>query len=132
MLNDFIFHNPTKIYFGRTALSHLKEALAEFGPRVLLVYGKGAIKRSGLYSAVMKELAAAGKQVTELAGVSPNPRYSEVLSGAALVRENEIDLIEFALTLLRAWKAVLASALAGLLIALIYCLATIFVETTIL
>ena len=93
MLNDFIFHNPTKIYFGRTALSHLKEALAEFGPRVLLVYGKGAIKRIGLYSAVMKELAAAGKQVTELAGVSPNPRYSEVLSGAALVRENEIDLI---------------------------------------
>ena len=93
MLNDFVFHNPTKIYFGRTALSHLKEALADFGPRILLVYGKGAIKRIGLYDAVIKELSAVGKEVIELSGVSPNPRYSEVLRGASIVREKKIDLI---------------------------------------
>lgn len=93
MRNDFIFHNPTKIYFGREALSHLPSALSEFGPRVLLVYGKGAIKRIGLYDRVVAILKEAGKEIFELSGVSPNPRYSEVLRGASLVRENQIDLI---------------------------------------
>ena len=93
MLNDFVFHNPTKIYFGRTAFSHLGEALAAFGPKVLLVYGKGAIKRIGLYDLVMKTLSECGKEVFELPGVSPNPRYSEVLRGASLVKEHGIDLI---------------------------------------
>ena len=93
MLNDFVFHNPTKIYFGRTAFSHLSEALSAFGPRILLVYGKGAIKRIGLYDLVIQTLSECGKEVYELSGVSPNPRYAEVLSGARLVREKNIDLI---------------------------------------
>ena len=93
MLNDFTFHNPTKIYFGRTAFSHLPEALSAFGPRILLVYGKGAIKRIGLYDLVIRTLSACGKEVYELSGVSPNPRYTEVLSGAEIVGEKKIDLI---------------------------------------
>ncbi len=93
MLKDFSLHLPTKVYFGHGALSHLGTALSEFGPRVLLVYGKGAIKRIGLYDTVMRILAASKKTVFELEGVSPNPRYSEVLRGVSIVKENKIDFI---------------------------------------
>lgn len=93
MLHDFTLHLPTKIYFGKDSLSHLGGALAAFGPRVLLVYGKSSAKRIGLYDAVMKILKEEKKEVFELSGVSPNPRYSEVLRGARLVKENKIHLI---------------------------------------
>lgn len=44
-MKDFVYHVPTKIYFGRTALDHLGETLKQFGDRVLLIYGGGSIKK---------------------------------------------------------------------------------------
>lgn len=74
--------------------------LSQYGERVLLVYGKSSIKRipcgaegQSLYDHVLQVLRAAGKQVVELGGVSANPRYSELLEGARLARENRVDLI---------------------------------------
>lgn len=90
---DFTFHNPTRIHFGRTAMTHLPEELRLYGPRVLLVYGKGSIKREGIYDAVMQCLRDTGKEVVELPGINSNPRYSQVLEGCRLVREHHIDLI---------------------------------------
>ena len=49
MKYDFTFHNPTRIHFGKTAMQHLPAELAAFGKNVLLVYGKGAIKKIGLF-----------------------------------------------------------------------------------
>ena len=46
---DFTFYNPTRIHFGKNALDHLPEELDHYGPRVLLVYGKNAVKKMGLY-----------------------------------------------------------------------------------
>ncbi len=90
---DFTYHNPTKIYFGKTAMDGLENELARFGENVLLVYGKASIKKIGLYDKVMKALMETNKKVTELSGIKPNPSYSQVLQGARLVRENNIDLI---------------------------------------
>lgn len=90
---DFTFHNPTRIHFGRTAMEHLPEELRQYGPRVLLVYGKGSIKREGIYDAVMRCLNDTGKQVVELSGINSNPRYSQVLEGCRLVRKQQTDLI---------------------------------------
>ncbi len=90
---DFNFYNPTKIYFGKSALDNLAPELNNYGKNVLLVYGKGAIKKIGLYDKVVKILADCGKNVIELEGIKPNPSYSQVLKGASLVRENNIDLI---------------------------------------
>ncbi len=90
---DFTYYNPTKIYFGKSALDNLSAELANYGENILLVYGKGAIKRLGLYDKVCEILKAAGKMVTELSGIKPNPAYSQLLEGARLVRENNIDLI---------------------------------------
>lgn len=93
MKYDFTFYNPTKLHFGKNAMEHLPEELANFGDSVLLLYGKNAIKKIGLYDEVIKILNACGKKVTELGGIKPNPSYSQVLEGARLVRENKVDLI---------------------------------------
>ena len=48
-MNDFIFQNTTKIYFGKNQLGHLGEEVKRLGSRVLLVYGGGSIKKNGIY-----------------------------------------------------------------------------------
>lgn len=93
MKYDFTYFNPTRIHFGKEAMSKLPEELKGFGNNVLLLYGKGAIKKIGLYDTVVEVLNKCGKTVTELGGIKPNPSYSQVLEGARLVRENNIDLI---------------------------------------
>ncbi len=93
MILDFNYHNPTRIYFGKTALDNLSTELANYGENVLLMYGKSAIKKIGLYDKVIEILKSANKNVIELPGIKPNPSYSQVLEGARLVRENNVDLI---------------------------------------
>ncbi len=90
---DFTYYNPTRIHFGKDALGKLAGELAGFGSNVLLMYGKGSVKKSGLYDKVTDILKSAGKNVTELSGIKSNPSYSQLLEGARLVRENSIDLI---------------------------------------
>ena len=92
-MNDFIFHNTTKVYFGKDQLTHLPEELAKWGKRVLLVYGGGSIKRNGLYDAIMTLLQDAGLEVFELGGVEPNPRHTTVNKGAAICRAEAIDVV---------------------------------------
>ena len=90
---DFSFHNPTKIYFGKNALDNLSSELSNYGDTVLLVYGKSAVKKIGLYDKVIDILKTSGKNVVELGGIKPNPSYAQLLEGARLVRENGVDLI---------------------------------------
>lgn len=93
MIYDFTYYNPTKIYFGKNSLSNLEKELNNYGKNILLLYGKGSIKKIGLYDNVKEILTKYDKTVIELGGINSNPRYSQVLQGAKLVRENEIDLI---------------------------------------
>lgn len=93
MIYDFTYYNPTKIYFGKSSFKNLEAELKNYGKNVLLVYGKNSIKKIGLYDEVIKTLKRCGKNVVELAGINANPRYSQVLEGARLVRENDVDLI---------------------------------------
>lgn len=90
---DFTYQNPTRIHFGRTAMNHLADELALCGENVMLVYGKNSIKKTGLYDTVLNTLRQCGKTVCELAGINSNPRYTQVLDGCRLVRENNVDLI---------------------------------------
>ena len=92
MIYDFTYENPTRIHFGKSALERLPEELNKFGKNILLVYGKNSIKATGLYDKIIAMLNNCGKKVTELAGINSNPRYSQVMEGCRLVRENDIDL----------------------------------------
>ncbi|ANS75416.1 butanol dehydrogenase [Paenibacillus yonginensis] len=92
-MEAFTFHNPTELIFGKNKTEALKTELPKYGNKVLLVYGGGSIKRTGLYDQVMGYLKEIGAQVTELAGVEPNPRLTTVHKGVELCRQNNIDII---------------------------------------
>ena len=93
MLGNFIYSNPTKLYFGDEAQKNLVEALSNFGKKVLLTYGSGSIKRNGIYDDVIAALATAGKEVVELPGVMPNPTVDKLIEGCKVARENNVDFI---------------------------------------
>ena len=93
MQGNFTYHNPTKLVFGKDALDGLAAELAQYGPRVQLAYGGGSIKRTGLYDRVMAILREVGKEVFEDAGVMPNPTVEKLREGAAIARDNDVDLI---------------------------------------
>lgn len=93
-MNNFVYHYPVKQYFGKgCAEGAIKNELKTVGKNVLLAYGNGSIKNSGLYDKVIGWLKEAGKTVTEFPGIMPNPTYAKVQEGAKLVRENTIDFI---------------------------------------
>ncbi|MDH6426047.1 NADH-dependent alcohol dehydrogenase [Paenibacillus odorifer] len=92
-MRKFEFYNPTKLIFGQGTLEALKTEVPKYGKNVLLMYGGGSIKRSGLYDKVVAELSSIGATVTELSGVEPNPRLSTVHKGVELCREHDIDLV---------------------------------------
>ena len=93
MNTDFIYQNPTIIYFGKDVLSNLKTELANYGETIMLAYGKGSIKKIGLYDEVIAILKECGKKVIELTGIMANPTWEKVKEGAKMVRDNKVDLI---------------------------------------
>lgn len=93
MLGNFTFSIPTRVHFGDKALDALSAELIRFGNTVLLTYGGGSIKKTGLYDRITSILEDAGKHVVELPGVMPNPTADKLRDGAALARENNVDLI---------------------------------------
>ena len=93
MLGNFTFCNPTRLYFGKGAVEHLKEELPKYGKNVLLVYGGGSIKKNGIYDAVTQILKECGKTVTEDAGVMPNPTVEKLYEGVQRARQSKADLI---------------------------------------
>lgn len=92
-MNDFVFQNTTKVYFGKNQLGHLSEEIKNFGKKVLLVYGGGSIKRIGLYDKIIAELKKIDAEIFELSGVEPNPRHTTVNKGAKICHENKIDVL---------------------------------------
>lgn len=93
MINDFIYDIPVRIYFGRDQLKNLGAELKQYGTRVLMTYGGGSIKKTGLYDRVVKEIRDAGLELFELSGIEPNPRIDSVRKGAQLCKENHIDVL---------------------------------------
>lgn len=93
MLGNFMYSNPTKLYFGEDSLEYLKNELANYGEKVQLSYGGGSIKKNGIYDKVMKILKEAGKTVFEDPGVMPNPTVQKLYEGCKIARDNEVDLI---------------------------------------
>ncbi len=93
MLGDITYQNPTRLHFGKNAMAALKDELVAYGQNVLLVYGGGSIKRTGIYDQVIEALEAAGKNVHEDAGVMPNPTIEKLREGVAIARESNVDFI---------------------------------------
>lgn len=90
-MENFRFLSPTQIIFGRGVEEQAGTEARKLGRKILLHYGGGSIKRTGLYDKVVKSLREAGVEFIELGGVKPNPRLSLVHEGIKLCRENKVD-----------------------------------------
>ncbi|RGY97934.1 iron-containing alcohol dehydrogenase [Clostridium sp. AM58-1XD] len=93
MLGNFVYSNPTKLYFGVDSLNGLNEELQKYGKNVQLVYGGGSIKKNGIYDQVTAILKANGKEIIEDGGVMPNPTVEKLYDGCRIAREGNVDLI---------------------------------------
>ena len=93
MLGNFVFSNPTKLYFGEDSLDYLNEELPKYGKNVQLVYGGGSIKKNGIYDKVTAILKANGKEIFEDGGVMPNPTVEKLYEGVQIARDNQVDFI---------------------------------------
>lgn len=91
-MQNFDYQTPTRLIFGRDAISALPEVMKSFGKKVLMTYGSGSIKKLGLYDKV-KELLGE-YEIYELSDIQPNPKYDpSVLDGVRICKENDIDVI---------------------------------------
>lgn len=92
-MKNFNYNIPTKVLFGKGKVNEVGKEAKKYGDKVLLVYGKGSVKRSGLFDIVVESLKNSGIHIYELADVDPNPRIDSVYKGAELCREMGINLI---------------------------------------
>lgn len=93
-MNKFTFSYPTKVYFGEGAAADaLKQELPRIGKTVMLAYGGGSVKKSGVYDELKALLTEAEKTVVDFSGIMPNPTYAKVQEGAELAKEQHVDFI---------------------------------------
>lgn len=93
MIGNFTYCNPTRIHFGKDAMTALEEELSQYGGTVQLIYGGGSIKKNGVYDQVVAVLESAGKTVVEDGGVMPNPTVEKLREGVEIARANGVDFI---------------------------------------
>lgn len=92
-MKNFNYNIPTKVLFGRGKVEEVGKEAKKYGDKVLLVYGKGSVKKSGLFDRVVNSLKDAGIYIYELPNIDPNPRIDSVYQGAELCRKVGINLI---------------------------------------
>ena len=92
-MKNFRYHNYTEIIFGKDSENEVGIHIKKYASKILLHYGGGSIKKSGLYDRVKSALEKENIEVIELGGVKPNPRLSLVKEGIKLCKEHNIDFI---------------------------------------
>ncbi len=93
-MNDFNFYSPTQVVFGRQSEEKVPALIKRWGgTKVLVHYGGGSARRSGLLDKMFRLLTEAGIPFVELGGVVPNPLLSKVKEGIALCRKEGVDFI---------------------------------------
>ena len=93
-MKRFDYEFPVRIHFGQGCFEEsLKQELQKYGKNVILAYGGGSLKRTGLYDRIVAMLTEAGKTVTDFGGIRPNPTLKKVQDGQRLARETKADLI---------------------------------------
>ncbi len=92
-MENFILDSSTRIIFGKGTENDVGSITKNYGKKVLVLYGGGSIKKSGLYDRVKDSLKKAGIEAVELGGVKPNPTYGIIKEGIKICRDNSVDLI---------------------------------------
>ncbi|MDO5346731.1 MAG: iron-containing alcohol dehydrogenase, partial [Lachnospiraceae bacterium] len=88
-MNNFIFENRTKVYFGRGCVKEYLASLLRDHETIMFAYGCGSIKKNGIYDEVLYILQKEGKTIVEFPEVAPNPSYEKVMEGIELARKHK-------------------------------------------
>ena len=89
-MNNFNFHNPVKILFGKGKIAELSKNLPK-DARILMTYGGGSIFKNGVYEQVTAALK--GFTVVEFGGIEPNPHYETLIKSVEVVKSEKIDFL---------------------------------------
>ena len=93
-MENFVYYTPTKVYFGKDTHKQVGKIIADMGIKTIMMqYGMGSIKKSGLYGEVMSSLSDEGIKVIEMGGVEPNPKLCFVREAIKVAKENNVELI---------------------------------------
>jgi alcohol dehydrogenase YqhD (iron-dependent ADH family) len=93
-MNNFVYHNPTKVLFGKGTISKIGAEIKEFNAKkVLMLYGMKSIFKNGVYKEVMESLNSNGIEVIEKGGIKANPILSFVLDAVGICKKENIDSI---------------------------------------
>lgn len=91
---DFTYNTPTTVYFGKDKHLEVGKIINGLGyKKIMLQYGKGSIKKSGLFDQVMKSLNEYDIQVVEMGGVEPNPKIEFVREAIKIAKATNVELI---------------------------------------
>lgn len=90
-MQNFEYHNPTKVVFGKGTISKIGSEIKKHGiDKVLMLYGKSSIFKNGVYDQTVASLKEAGVEFVELGGVKPNPVLSKVMEAVELCRKEKV------------------------------------------
>lgn len=89
-MNNFIFHNPVKIIFGKNQIARLTHEIPK-DKKILITYGSGSIKNNNIYDQVITALK--DHAVFEFGGIEPNPKYETLIKALPIIKENHINFI---------------------------------------
>jgi len=93
-MEDFVFDGATRVVFGRGKEQEAGKEVARLGAKkVLVLYGQGSVKKSGLLDRVFRSLKTEGIQYSELGGVAPNPKVALIREGVKLGKQKGIELV---------------------------------------
>ncbi|STO31380.1 NADH-dependent butanol dehydrogenase A [Fusobacterium necrogenes] len=92
-MKNFNYNVSTRILFGRGKINEIGKEVKKYGDKVLIVYGKGSVKRNGLFDVIINNLREYGIYVYELDNIDPNPRIDSVYKGAEICRKEGVKLI---------------------------------------
>ncbi len=92
-MQEFVFHNPTKIIFGEGKIAELGGEAKSYGKKALLVYGMGSVKKNGVYDQAVASLTEAGIEIVEFGGVKSNPMMSYARKGVELAKAEKVDMV---------------------------------------
>src|SRR5512135_3612803 len=92
-MQNFVFENTTKIFLGKGSIDKIVAEIKSFGGSVLMVYGMGSVRTSGVYEQVLNSLKEAGVDIVELPGVKSNPLLSKAREGIELARSRKVDVV---------------------------------------
>jgi len=92
-VQNFVAYNPVRLHFGEGVVQNVGDTIKQYGKHVLLMYGKGSVKKYGYYQQVVNVLQDAGVEITEFGGIQPNPLVDDVRKAISLGKEKRVDVV---------------------------------------